>query len=315
MQLQKNLFRTNPLSAIRVSADQDDQKARKAQGLVDGSLKVAKISIKTIVVPDGRRPLNKNHVAKLAKDIEAEGLRTPITVYRRSTGEIILVVGSHRLAAFKKLKRKRIAAFFIDEAAAEGWSIAENMLRLSDDYLGRCVALARLAAIRVGEHVDKAGGKQPHDRGINKISEELAIPPRTVSRMLKVASLPEEVKALVKQHKLSGKRTFLASLVEMPSRAHQIQEVLKTANAPAEKVKITAKSKANSYDEEATPATKATKLSLNTAHRLYKLWQTSGLASLYKKQGLKTRITFVKKMFSAKVLRGARRQKKVPVES
>lgn len=272
--------------------------------------KIVKVPVKSIQVGNDRRPVNRSHVKALAKDIEALGLRTPISVSKDDNGQVHLVTGAHRLAAYRILKRKRVPAFFADESIAEQWSIAENLLHLGDTYLDQCEGFARLAKIRIGERVD-AGGKQPHDKGVAKISRQLGLSRRTVARMLSVASLEDIVKSVIRKYRLSRSKSLLHSLTRLPDRASRIQEVMnqvKSRSAAKEDVAKRAKVRASKGKPDSEKSATRREPWAEIFRRLEKVWRKSGVADLYEQQNTKMKVAFVRKMFSATVIRRANDQ-------
>lgn len=157
------------------------------------------IDLDLITVPRGRRPLDQDAVARLAKSIEAIGLRTPITVLSVNDGERLdLVAGNHRLAAVKSLGWSSVPCFIIegDKIEAELWEIAENLHRadLTKEQRDECI---RRWAELLEAHREVAGSdcttrlsdgrKAPpqNQKGVaSLIAEESGLSKSTVNRAL-----------------------------------------------------------------------------------------------------------------------------------
>lgn len=275
----------------------------------DKEFKVVDLPVNSIIIPDDQRAISKKHVKSLAVDIKAGRLRTPISVYKRDDDSLVLISGGHRLAAVKRLKRKTIPAFVIDESEAEEWAITENLLHLADNYLAECIAFSRLAKIRA-QQSSKRGGAQPHDLGIKKISRELGVSDRTVSRRLKIAKLDQSVQDLLRQHKLTGRRTFLANLSVLPTRAHQLQAIVEYARGKSSsKSAVSNENSANLMPKKAKTVSRKIESDekpktswRENFDKLGKQWRFSSLKELYEQQDFKTKVAFVRKVFDAKVI-------------
>lgn len=260
--------------------------------------RIAEIEIDNITVGDDRRPLNQEYLKKLARDIEVNGLRTPITVCKSEDG-FYLVSGLHRLGSYKKLDLDRIPAFIVDPDAAETWSITENFLRLNDSYFDTCVAFSRLANLRTGRELHP-GGRQPNEKGINKIAREFRMSRSSVSRMLRIAMLDSAVVTLVKKYDLTEKRTFLSALCKLESRAHQIQHIAsRMANNSARKLPEPSGKWLKSSNPKRTRIRQA---KTSPSPNLELRWGLSGFKKLYDQQSMKRKIAFIQHAFSRKAI-------------
>lgn len=159
------------------------------------------IYVESITVPDNRRPLDAEAVARLAKSISEIGLRTPLTVLSVNDGERLdLVAGHHRLAAVKSLAWPSVPCFVIegDSLDAEMWEIAENLLRIDltkeqrDTQIRRYAELLKAkeaaAKIQAGQSVQPEIGYKkppPQKKGIaSQVAEQTGLSQRTVRRAL-----------------------------------------------------------------------------------------------------------------------------------
>jgi hypothetical protein len=120
------------------------------------------------VKTDGNRKPDKDVVRQLVDSIKDVGLLNPITV----TPEGKLRAGGHRLAAFKVLGWKKIAAHLqdLDDLKGELAQIDENLMRNPGTQLEQAEALKRRKEIYEALHPEtKKGG----DRKSNRQSGDL----------------------------------------------------------------------------------------------------------------------------------------------
>lgn len=99
------------------------------------------VSIDDIIIPKGRRRVNDEKVASLAKSIKAIGLLQPIVL----TCDYHLIAGLHRIEAHRKLGRKTISSTLhqLSDVEAELAEIDENFERNALDALDWAKALKR----------------------------------------------------------------------------------------------------------------------------------------------------------------------------
>ncbi len=154
------------------------------------------IDLDLITVPEARRPLDKEAVARLAKSMSEIGLRTPVTVLSINDGERLdLVAGAHRLAAARSLAWPSISCFVIegDSLDAEMWEIAENLLRVDltkeqrDQQIRRYAELLTERREKLGQIVQVSGG-----RGIKSVATEIAEKTGLKSRTVRRAMNPPQ---------------------------------------------------------------------------------------------------------------------------
>jgi len=280
------------------------------------------VKVDEIQILGDRRECSKKFVKSLARDIEADGLRTPISLYPKQDDGYVLITGLHRLEAFKYLGRKKIPAFVVTEKGADGWAITENWLRHQDDYLRQCCEFARLAELRVG--IVSKGGKQPRDKGISKIAKAFGMNRSTISRMLKVASLEDVVLMFVREHGLGQRKTLLHKVSGMESRAAQIQMLQRhvtnkntrqtdsrQAQAATVTNRATQKGQSALNDESKFEPPSASRSKIKAKNdRLKKsinAWRNSKAAGLYKRLGPNTQAKFIRKIFKREIIDSALR--------
>lgn len=143
------------------------------------------------------RPLNAEHVGRLAASIREIGLQTPITVMCVPDGadtRVILVAGLHRLEALRSLGEEATDCFVIDDDkdAADLWEIDENFARAeltdaqrADHHVRREAILVRRGDV-AGHGGDRKSNRQ--NGGLksytDQAAETLGHSKRTVERDL-----------------------------------------------------------------------------------------------------------------------------------
>ena len=80
---------------------------------VRDQLMLAEITLDHVEIPDGRRAVDPDAVARLKNSIAVVGLQHPITVAKRDGGYRLLA-GAHRLTAFRELGMERISANVVE---------------------------------------------------------------------------------------------------------------------------------------------------------------------------------------------------------
>lgn len=177
------------------------------------------------------RPLNAEHVARLAASIREIGLQTPITVMFVPEGEdtrVILVAGLHRLEALRTLGEESTEAFVIDDGqdAADLWEIDENFARAELTDAQRADHHVRREAILVRRGEVAPGGKGGDRRSTDKLSvgyakkaaADLGVDERTVRRDLaRGKNIAPDVLAEVSGTKLD-KGVVLDQLARTPKK-------------------------------------------------------------------------------------------------
>jgi len=108
---------------------------------------VTQIPVKEIMIDPARRKLLMNSSSWIYSSISLIGLRTPISVRRRSDTGYDLVTGRQRLAAVTQLNHKTIDAFVYDvstpDVEIEMWEVVENLHRSDLDRIERGVLTGR----------------------------------------------------------------------------------------------------------------------------------------------------------------------------
>lgn len=169
---------------------------------------IEQIGLDDIVIPDGRRPIDRNAVESLAASMGSKmGLRTPISLRRidkideetgEDDGEIwVLVSGRHRLEAARMLGWESIPAIFMagDEIDAEMWELAENLHRADltvdqrREYLRRYAELVKKRDERGISPHGAAKITEPPKRGrpkelASRVADETGVSKDSVQRAL-----------------------------------------------------------------------------------------------------------------------------------
>ena len=134
------------------------------------------------VQPDPEQPrkyFDEQALAELKASIEKHGVLQPILVRQGADGGLLLVSGERRFQASKLAGCQTIPAVFTDGEPAE-ISIVENLLR------------ENLTAIEEAEAIDRL--KTQHNYLLSDLSAALGKSDSTISEILSLTKLPEEVK-------------------------------------------------------------------------------------------------------------------------
>lgn len=203
------------------------------------------IPVSDIDVPAGRRVLDPNWVEALAADISTRGQQTAIEVVV-SGDRFRLVAGAHRLAAFRRNFTQTISAIvkpadaYASEAEIKLAEIAENFMRRELSVLDRAMDVAAWREIyETAKGAVKRGGdrrgksKSPVDTLIGDddlerqseafsctfseaIQHALGLGHASIFRLLKIATLDEQVRQQISLHPIADNRTELLTLVATP---------------------------------------------------------------------------------------------------
>jgi ParB family chromosome partitioning protein len=130
---------------------------------------LAEITVDRVEIPNGRRAVDPDAVARLKNSIEAIGLQHPITVAKRDGGYRLLA-GAHRLTVFRELGIERISANVVelDDLHAELVELDENLARNDLSPAERSAAVARRKAIYETLHPETKHGAIGKGHGLPK---------------------------------------------------------------------------------------------------------------------------------------------------
>gem|GEM_PF-2627369 len=192
-------------------------------------LEVRKVAIDQIVVPEGRRPLDRASVNRLAVNIDEVGLLHPVVL----TKDFRLVAGRKRLAACKDLGWEAVPATILaadDELVLKLAEHSENLFGTNLSKLGRIEATAGYVHTleALGEK-QKSGRRKNHAESarfpetMDEIAEDLGMAKRTVQEYVRISDrLCPEVKELVRAGKLTDGVTVLLELAKVTDTAIQL---------------------------------------------------------------------------------------------
>lgn len=216
----KVLLRQAP--ALSVARNGGDHGAGRT---VDGRLVV----IDQIVVPEGRRPIDRASVNRLGVNIDEVGLLHPVVL----TKDFRLVAGRNRLAACKELGWETVPATILaadDELLLRLAEYSENFFGTNLSKFERIETTAGYVCTleQLGEK-QKSGRRRNHAESahfpetMDEIAEDLGMAKRTVQEYVRISDgLSPEVKKLVRADKLTDSITVLLELAKVTDPAVQL---------------------------------------------------------------------------------------------
>src|SRR3954451_8845585 len=164
-----------------------------------------------------RKTINEEGLEDLARSIEEQGLLQPITVKEQGDGTYMVVAGERRWRAHERLGKQTIFAILTDGNPDE-LAIIENLQREDLNPIDEAEALGSLME-RHGYTQEQLG------RVIGKRQS-------TVSEMLRLATLPEEIKREYRAPDTAVSKTVLIELVRLRDSEAQLAmwEAIKSGN-------------------------------------------------------------------------------------
>jgi ParB-like chromosome segregation protein Spo0J len=202
--------------------------ADRMTGAKPSSIKVVRVRIADIAVPEKSRSIKRDTVDALAVSMEQIGLRTPVSV-RNSKNGIQLVAGRHRLEAAKKLGWKRIDAIVMhdDKLDRRIWHNAENLDRADLTALERAEAVAQRAKDVAKKAAQDAGpgGRQPHDKGVSKAAKAIGVSRDNIRRSKAIAAISSAAKKAASDAGLADNETALLKIAKAPTPNAQVLKV------------------------------------------------------------------------------------------
>jgi ParB family chromosome partitioning protein len=165
------------------------------------------IPIDSIVIASGHRRINPAKVKELVVSIQTIGLKTPIAVRPdlETPGRFILVVGRHRIEAYRRLGHAEIEATLESDSQldADLWETAENLHRAELTAVQQTVAQAewiklvakkikrdqRAKARQVGANESRREDGRGHrqESGVRAASRTLGIAETSARRAINIA--------------------------------------------------------------------------------------------------------------------------------
>jgi len=203
-------------------------------------MKVRTIPIKTLQLGK-HREINEEKLKSIMGSMQEIGLKTPITVRRKKSGDLIVIAGQHRYLAAKRLKWERIDCFVVQDGKEEAqlWSLAENLHRAELQPFEQARALKQWKQLTEsrGKGVQKAqpGGKQPHDKGISKTAKRLGVSRERVRRLHVIGRIKPDAQAALEKAGLHRNKALLIKVGKVKGRRAQlrkIEELARAHNAP-----------------------------------------------------------------------------------
>lgn len=198
------------------------------------------VSIDEILIGQGRRSLDPNHVKKLADSIRELGLLNPVTIDQGNH----LIAGLHRLEAARLLGWEKVECTVcsLDGLQAELAEIDENIIRSGLPAIEYGEMLLRRKEIYESIHPETRHGGDRKSREIkcakstldaaksfvDDTAEKLKVNPCTVRRQLQTArNLTQEAKEIMKSTDapISKKAAMKISRLE-PVRQKEVAELL-----------------------------------------------------------------------------------------
>ena len=189
-------------------------------------LEYDEIPIKSIEVSpwNVRKGDTQEGLAELQESIAGIGLQQPVVVYREAD-KYKMLIGQRRYLACKNLGWEKIPALIRPVASDKDAAIisfSENIHRLDLGYQDKM----RVATVLL----DKLGT-------INKVAEALGVVPQTVRNYLGYAGVPEQLKKMVEEKKISaGTATHIARNIPDEDKAVEIAKtIVETASSDRRK--------------------------------------------------------------------------------
>jgi len=159
-----------------------------AHGVYSNTPKIVEIELEKIKSNpyQPRIEYDDSKISELANSIKKQGLISPITVRKTDSG-YILVSGHRRYLAYKKLDKETIPAIVkkLNDKELQTIALAENIIRENLDPLEIAIALENLLENKIAKNQAE-------------LSELLGLSESTISRYLKLVTLPKEIKDKIK---------------------------------------------------------------------------------------------------------------------
>jgi ParB family chromosome partitioning protein len=210
---------------------------------------------------NARRDDVEEGLDELARSIDEIGLQQPIVVYK-DKGRFRVLIGQRRFLAFKRLGRTEVPALVTsidDETQAAIVSFSENIHRLDLGYRDKMrVAVLLLKQLK----------------NIGKVAKRLGVSTQTVRNWRGYAGVPDQLKEMVDQRKISA-QTALAISRSVPDEKEAVKIAKKVREEPtSERRNIVIETarlnpgKTASEIDALVKRQKITKLTLNLTPRL-----------------------------------------------
>jgi ParB family transcriptional regulator, chromosome partitioning protein len=164
-----------------------------------------------------RKIINEEGLEDLARSIEEQGLLQPITVKEQGDSTYMVVAGERRWRAHERLGKQTIFAILTDGNPDE-IAIIENLQREDLNPIDEAEALGSLM--------------ERHDYTQEQLGRVIGKRQSTVSEMLRLATLPEEIKREYRAPDTAVSKTVLIELVRLRDPEVQLAtwEAIKSGN-------------------------------------------------------------------------------------
>jgi len=172
-------------------------------------------------------------IKELADSINEIGVQQPVVVYKKGD-RFDLIIGQRRYIACKKLGLKEIPALITavqDETDATIKSFSENIHRLDIEYRDKMQVATEL--------LTKLGSRK-------KVAEHLGVSEQTVKNYLGYSAVPDKIKKMVDDRKLSASTAIrISKSIQDESQAIRIAEKVKEIPRSEDRRKIIDAAKEN----------------------------------------------------------------------
>ena len=216
-----------------------------------------------ISISNVRRTNIEEGLDELAESIREIGVQQPIVVFRKSDNRFELIIGQRRYLACKKIGKKTIPALITtidNETDALIKSFIENIHRLDLEYEDKmAVATELLTKLKTVKNVAKA----------------LGVDSQTVKRYLGYSAVPEPIKKMVAEGKLSANTAIrIKDNISNEKQAIEIAEKIREIPRGEDKTEIIDIAKQNPDKDakevyEIAKKRKPRKISFDLSERIY----------------------------------------------
>jgi ParB/RepB/Spo0J family partition protein len=179
------------------------------------------------------RKIDREHVAVLARSLQAIDQTTPISVHRKSNGRWGILDGGHRFQAAVGLGVPEIGAQVFDRADLElrQVQISQNLHRKGLTALEQALSDAEWVETvrqKATQVADPIGGRQPSEKGYSKAAREAGLTPERMGRSSLISTISADVQALIREHGLDDNQSALIKIAKA-DKAVQHQKVFEIA--------------------------------------------------------------------------------------